>query len=166
MISNRNIIFIMGVSGSGKSTVGRLLADQLSIAFVDADDHHPPSNIKKMSQGVPLSDSDRVPWLEQINKIAINHLESGVVIACSALKKQYRVQLNQFIESKVHWVYLKGDYDLIYQRIKKRRGHFMNADMLRSQFETLQESATATTIDIANPVEQIIEKISDGLLGK
>ncbi len=156
---SKKIIFIMGVSGCGKSSVGQLLADELCIPFVDADDHHLPSNIEKMSQGIPLLDSDRAPWLAQINEIALKHLDSGAVIACSALKKKYRTQLNQSIESNVIWVYLKGDYNLIFERMKKRNGHFMDADMLKSQFETLEEPVNAIAINIAGSLETIVSEI-------
>ena len=149
----------MGVSGSGKSSVAKLLAEELSIAFIDADDHHIPSSIEKMSKGVPLTDTDREPWLERMNKIAINHLGSGAVIACSALKKKYRQRLNQRIESNVDWVYLKGDYDLIFKRMKNRKHHFMDADMLTSQFDALEEPEGAIVINIANSLEGIVENI-------
>ena len=107
----QKVIFVMGVSGSGKSSIGQLLANELSIPFIDADDHHPPSNIKKMSQGIPLQDSDRFPWLDILHEIAVKHIGSGCVIACSALKEIYRTQLNKSIESSVEWIYLKGSYD-------------------------------------------------------
>jgi len=149
----------MGVSGSGKSSVAKLLAKELSMAFIDADDHHIPSSIEKMSKGIPLTDSDREPWLKRMNKIAINHLDSGAVIACSALKKKYRQRLNQRIESNVNWVYLKGDYDLIFKRMKNRKSHFMNADMLKSQFDALEEPEDAIVINIANSLEGIVENI-------
>ena len=156
---SKKVIFVMGVSGCGKSSVGQLLADELSISFVDADDYHPQSNIEKMSQGVPLTDSDRMPWLDQVNKIAAKHLESGVVIACSALKEKYRTQLNQSIEPNVVWVYLKGDYDLIFNRMKNRKDHFMSSGMLKSQFETLQEPENAIIVDIANSLEHVVDEI-------
>ena len=149
----------MGVSGSGKSSVGRLLAEQLSVAFVDADDHHSPSSIEKMSQGLPLTDGDREPWLININKIATGYLNSGVVIACSALKQKYRIQLSQSIEPNVLWVYLKGDYSLILERMKSRSGHFMRADMLASQFETLEEPKRAAIIDIVDSLDSIVETV-------
>lgn len=155
----KKIIFVMGVSGSGKSTVGQLVANKLSMPFIDADDHHLPSSIEKMAQGIPLSDSDRMPWLTAINKLAIEHLGSGsgVVIACSALKKKYRDQLNQSVEANVNWVYLKGDYDLIFERMKTRSDHFMGASMLKSQFEILQEPEHAITVDIAASLSNVVD---------
>ena len=148
----------MGVSGSGKSTVGQLVADKLSMPFIDADDHHLPSSIEKMAQGIPLSDKDRMPWLTAINNLAIEHLDlsSGAVIACSALKKKYRTQLNQSIETNVNWIYLKGDYDLIFERMKTRSDHFMGASMLKSQFEILQEPKDAITVDIAGSLSNVV----------
>jgi len=160
----QNIIFVMGVSGCGKSTIGQLLADQLSMPFIDADDHHLPSSIEKMGQGIPLTDEDREPWLDKLNQIATQHLENGVVIACSALKEKYRTQLAQSIESNVQWVYLKGDYQLIFDRMQNRHGHFMDAGMLKSQFETLEEPRNAISIDIANPVEVVIQLLSKQLV--
>jgi len=154
----------MGVSGCGKSSVGQLLASELSIAFIDADDHHPQNNINKMSQGIPLTDSDRRPWLNQVNKAALRCSDSGAVIACSALKEKYRDQLSQSIELSSIWVYLKGDYDLIFNRMKKRTGHFMDAGMLKSQFQALQEPVNAITVDIANSLEDVVGEIRSHLI--
>jgi len=160
----QNIIFVMGVSGCGKSTVGQLLAEELSMLFIDADDHHLPSSIEKMGQGIPLTDEDRSPWLDKLNQIATQHLENGVVIACSALKEKYRTQLAQSIESNVQWVYLKGDYQLIFDRMQNRHGHFMDAGMLKSQFETLEEPLTAISVDIAHPVEVVVQLLLKQLI--
>jgi len=158
--SSPKIIFVMGVSGSGKSSVGQLLATALSIPFIDADDHHPASNIEKMSQGIPLDDRDRGPWLEQLNQIAQAHLSTGCVMACSALKEKYRVQLGKGIKPHVIWVYLKGTYDQIFERMSQRTGHFMGASMLRSQFATLEEPKNALYIDITASPSQIIQHIT------
>jgi len=160
---SKKIIFIMGVSGCGKSSVGQLLADELSTVFIDADDHHLPANIEKMSQGTPLSDEDRAPWLDKINQIATEHLATGAVIACSGLKETYRKRLVKSIETHSVWVYLKGDYDLIYRRMKDRKGHFMGAAMLKSQFDTLQEPSDAVVVDIANSLERVVRDIVLGL---
>jgi carbohydrate kinase (thermoresistant glucokinase family) len=159
----KRVIFIMGVSGSGKTSVGRLLANELSVPFIDADDHHPPSNIEKMSQEIPLIDSDRKPQLDQLNEIAVDHVSYGCVIVCSALKAVYRKRLVQSIESNVLWVYLKGSYDLIFERIKNREDHFMGAEMLKSQFEILEEPENAINIDIADSPEVIVQKIKSHL---
>lgn len=149
----------MGVSGSGKTAVGRLLAEDLLVPFIDADDHHPLSNIEKMSRGFPLNDADREPWLDQLNKIAKDHLKSGCVIACSALKEIYRKRLRKGIEPSVVWIYLKGTFEQIYDRMEQRQGHFMRAGMLRSQFEALEEPKNAMTMDIADAPAHIVEKI-------
>ena len=149
----------MGVSGSGKSTVGQLLANELSIQYVDGDDHHPKSNIEKMTRGIPLNDKDREPWLDRLHEIALNHLDSGCVIGCSALKKDYRKRLADSIESKVRWVYLQGSYEQIFERLSNRNDHFMGTDLLKSQFETLEEPANAIRVSIEAEPEVIVRKI-------
>jgi 6-phosphogluconate dehydrogenase len=159
------VIFVIGVSGSGKSLIGRLLAAQLAVSFIDADDHHPPSNVKKMSKGVPLNDADRAPWLDILNQIAKEQAERGCVIACSALKAAYRKQLMDSIEPITRWVYLKGSYDQIYQRMQSRQGHFMKASMLQSQFDTLEAPRHAIVVDIADTPEKIVEAILSSLDG-
>ncbi len=153
------IIFIMGVSGSGKSSVGKLLAQKCGIPFIDADDHHPVANIEKMSKGLPLNDSDREPWLDTLRSIAEEHKEGGCVIACSALKEDYRVRLTGSLASQVQWIYLKGSYELIYQRMQQRENHFMEAKMLQSQFDTLEEPKEAITINIKESPETIVNNI-------
>jgi len=153
------ILFIIGVSGSGKTSVGRLLANELAVPFLDADDYHPESNIKKMSEGFPLNDNDRTPWLDRLHEEATNHFDSGCVIACSALKEIYRSRLARNIESQVNWIYLKGNYDLIFERMNDREGHFMDANMLQSQFDTLEEPKEAIEIDIKNSPEEIVRHI-------
>jgi carbohydrate kinase (thermoresistant glucokinase family) len=159
----KKVVFVMGVSGSGKTSVGRLLAKELSVLFVDADDHHPTSNIEKMSRGIPLNDADREPWLDKLNEIAQDHVNSGCVIACSALKEVYRKRLSESIESNVIWIYLKGTYDQIYGRMKERKGHFMGAKMLRSQFEALEEPENAIQMDIADSPEVLVDHIKSHL---
>ena len=157
--STKQIVFIMGVSGSGKTTVGRRLADELSVRFIDGDDYHPPSNIEKMSHGIPLNDADRQPWLSKLNELAKSQMSSGCVIACSALKEIYRVQLIESIDTHLIWVYLKGDYDQVFERMKGRKDHFMDTEMLRSQFEILEEPSNAIEVDINNTIEVIVQKI-------
>jgi 6-phosphogluconate dehydrogenase len=161
MIRNfeKKVIFIMGVSGSGKTSIGQLLANELSVPFMDADDYHPVSNIEKMRQGIPLQDSDRIPWLGELHKIAKSHIGTGCVIACSALKEAYRQQLEQSIASNVAWIYLKGSYEEIFQRIKNRQGHFMGAEMLKSQFDTLEAPQNAIAINISDSPAVIVQKI-------
>lgn len=160
------IIFVIGVSGSGKSSVGRLLAEDLAMPFVDADDHHPTENIEKMSRGIPLEDEDRRPWIERLNQIAKVHLDSGCIIACSALKETYRDLLSSSIESKVRWVYLKGTYDQIFERMKQRQDHFMEAHMLKSQFDTLEEPENALTVDITDTPKEMVAHIVSILCDK
>lgn len=149
----------MGVSGSGKTSVGQLLANELTIPFIDADDYHPPANIEKMSQGIPLNDSDREPWLDALHETATKHRSPGCVIACSALKEAYRKRLMQSIESNILLIYLKGSYEQIFERMRKRKNHFMDAAMLKSQFEALEEPDNAVNIDIINSPEIIVQKI-------
>jgi gluconokinase len=155
-----NFIIIMGVSSSGKTTVGRALASRLGWDFYDADDFHPPANIAKMASGIPLNDHDRRPWLASLHDLiaACEKEERPGVLACSALKESYRQTL-QAGNPAVKIVYLKGSYELIEKRIAERSGHYMKPGMLKSQFETLEEPAGALTIDIALPVEAIVEKI-------
>lgn len=150
----------MGVSGCGKSTIGKALADGLGIPFYDGDDYHPESNIKKMASGKPLNDEDRQPWLETIHIKASESLQThGCVIACSALKEAYRSTLSNSISTNVTWVYLKGEFDTILQRMQDR-DHFMPPHLLESQFDTLEEPSDAIIIDISEAPECIIKRIS------
>ena len=153
----------MGVSGSGKTTIGQLLAEELAVSFIDADDYHPNANIEKMANGIPLNDSDRFPWLSRLNQIAKDNMTTGCVIACSALKANYRIRLADSIESNIVWIYLKGNYEQIYKRMQNRQDHFMGADMLKSQFEALEEPDHAINIDIEDSLEQIVQKIKTEL---
>jgi len=153
------IIIIMGVAGSGKSTVGKLLADELGCHFYEGDDLHPRANVKKMAQGIPLDDKDRAPWLEAIRKIIRGALDrhENAVIACSALKNSYRDILR--LSEDVAFVYLKGDFALFQQRLAGRSGHFMNPNLLGSQFETLEEPKDALQIDASLSPEEIARQI-------
>ncbi len=168
MIKNKTskVIFVMGVSGAGKTSIGQLLAKNLHVDFIDADDHHPTSNIEKMSAGIPLTDEDRLPWLDNLHQIAKNHLNIGGVITCSALKEKYRDRLSRSIQDEIVWIYLKGSYDLIYKRMQNRNHHFMDAAMLKSQFETLEEPKDAIEIDIVDAPEIIVEKIINEIMMK
>ncbi len=158
------VIFIIGVSGSGKSSVAKMLSESLSLIYFDADDHHPKENIAKMSKGISLTDEDRHPWLNSLNQLAKQNSKSGCIIACSALKQNYRDKLSKNLESEVIWVYLKGDFDSIYKRMSDRKNHFMKPEMLQSQFNTLEEPIDAIQIDISDTIENIVKKLKDILI--
>ncbi len=154
-----NVIVIMGVAGSGKTTVGKLLAEKLNWKFADADDYHPPANVIKMSSGDALSDQDRAPWLQTLHaniEVWTNKNES-TVLACSALKASYRELLQA--NDAVSVVYLKGDYGLFEKRLSGRQGHFMKTTMLESQFQTLEEPQGAITVDASEDPESIVKEI-------
>jgi gluconokinase len=153
-------IIVMGVSGSGKTSVGKSLADHLGWNFYDADHFHPPENITKMANGIPLDDSDRTPWLAALHNLIASSLKEDRpgVLACSALKERYRQQLLEGNEG-VQLIYLKGSYDLIWSRMEKRTDHYMRPHMLKSQFEALEEPVRALTIDISAPVADIVHEI-------
>lgn len=155
----------MGVSGSGKTTVGKLLSDRFNCPFYDADDFHPPNNIEKMSRGIPLNDSDRLPWLLSLQYIISNAIKEGKsgVMACSALKEQYRQIIGKDYSKKITWIYLRGDYATIRDRLEKRSNHFMPEDLLRSQFDALEEPKNALTVDISFDENKIIEQITNQL---
>jgi gluconokinase len=154
---------LVGVTGSGKSSVGQLLAAQLGWRLIEADDFHPQTNIEKLTQGVPLTDADRIPWLEIVKEAILKVLSQGenAVIACSALKKSYRDMLR--ISSEVKFVYLKANVPLIQARLQKRRHHFMNPALITSQFDTLDEPKRALRIDAGLPLHEIVERIRNGL---
>lgn len=159
------IIIIMGVSGSGKTTVGKLLASALHVPFLDADDLHPAENVEKMRTGIPLNDHDRESWLHTVaGKIAEFEKNGGGVIACSALKKKYRRILSPSSRKDVRFVYLKGNRDIIYRRMQQRSTHFMQPDMLDSQFEALEEPERALTVSIEGSPEAMCKKIAIGLI--
>lgn len=151
---------IMGVSGCGKTAVGKALARKLNWDFFDADDFHPASNIKKMANGIPLTDEDRAPWLNALHALIANALteDHPGVLACSALKEKYR-QILSAGNANVFVVYLKGSYDLIWSRMSARAGHYMQPAMLRSQFDILEEPDDALTIDIDRSIEEIVDLI-------
>lgn len=157
------ILIIMGVSGSGKTTIGSLLAKELNCKFYDADDFHSESNKEKMSKGIALTDEDRMDWLNDLQKLIkiISEEKAWGVLACSALKEAYREMLQ--VNNQVRFVYLKGTYQQIETRLNQRKNHYMPATLLQSQFDALEEPKNVLTIDISNSPETIIQIIRKGL---
>ena len=157
------VILLMGVTGAGKTTVGEQLAESLHWKFVDADDFHPPANVAKMRAGIPLNDIDRAPWLAALHEAIAGWLRSGdnAVLACSALKEAYREQL--IIGDEVKLVYLQGRPELIAQRLTERHGHYMDPELLPSQFATLEEPRNALVVTVSATVPEIIAEIRSGL---
>ena len=150
----------MGVSGSGKSTIGMLLANRLAVPFVDADDYHSEVNITKMGSGMALTDSDRNLWLLKLNSILQEAaISNGVVMACSALKEKYRKTLQQNLPEKIKWIFLHGTNQLLSKRLLGRKEHFMPADLLQSQLDILEKPDYGIHVDIKNKPEEIIEII-------
>jgi gluconokinase len=157
------IVILMGVSGVGKTTIGSLLAEQLTWPFYDADSFHSPENIAKMQQGIPLTDESRQTWLEAIRQIVETHLQlkKPAIIACSALKNAYRNILKAEGE-RICFVYLKGPSKLIRKRLQRRSNHFMKDTLLESQFDTLEdpEPESAITIDVSGKIEQTVRHLA------
>jgi gluconokinase len=153
------VILLMGVSGAGKTTIGQLLTSQLGWTFVDADDYHSPENIKKMRSGIPLTDSDRAPWLEKLRTLITSRIatKENTVLACSALKQAYRERLQVSPEVKI--VYLKGTPEVLRQRLHDRREHFMTERMLASQLSALEAPADAVTVDADRSPAEIVTEI-------
>jgi gluconokinase len=153
------IVVVMGVTGSGKTKIGSLLAKKLAWDFADADDFHSASNKEKIRHEIPLTDEDRAPWLAALHQAIVRWIgeKRNTVLACSALKQSYRQHLWTGPEAK--FVYLKGSYELIYQRLLARKGHFADEHILASQFEALEEPRDAMIVDITPPPEQIVDEI-------
>ena len=153
------IFLLMGVSGAGKTTVGTLLASQMGWEFADGDDYHPPANVEKMRNGIPLTDSDRELWLESLRSLIEVWMaaEKSAVLACSALKQAYRDRL--VVGESVRVVYLKADRELLRERLLLRRGHYMKEGMLESQIETLEEPADAIVLDARSSAEEIVREV-------
>ncbi|MGB6151189.1 MAG: gluconokinase [Pricia sp.] len=162
MDDKKHILFVMGVSGSGKTTIGKLLAEKLQIPFFDGDDYHPKANVEKMAKGHPLNDEDRKGWLRRLNELARHQKHQGAVIACSALKTQYREQLRQGVDT-VEFIYLEGSFKLISQRLSNRKGHFMPPELLRSQFDALEIPKHAISVSIDATPSKVVNAILDAL---
>lgn len=157
------IVLLMGPAGSGKTTVGELLAEQLSWEFADGDDFHPSANIEKMSRGIGLTDEDRIPWLESIHEKLLQWLAQrrNIVLACSALKRSYRTLLGFGSNAKdLKLVYLQGSYDLLLERLRSRRGHYANEQLLATQLADLEEPGDeALAVDAVKSPKEIVSEI-------
>jgi len=153
----------MGVTGSGKTTVGKLLAAELGWRYYDADDFHSSANVAKMKRGSPLDEGDRKPWLESLRALISDCLkrDENCVLACSALKQSYRDYL--LVGDQVRLVYLQGTRDLIQRRLAERSGHFMNPKLLESQFEILEEPVGELTLDVSLPAARLVKRITEAL---
>lgn len=158
------IVVLMGVSGSGKTAIGEILARDLRCAWFDADDYHPAANVEKMRAGHPLTDADRWPWLDRLNELlrAEDTKGESAVVGCSALKQIYRERLAQGL-GDVRWVHLKGSFELIQSRLQQRKHRYMPASLLQSQFDTLEEPHDALTVDIADPPAVLAARIRAAL---
>jgi gluconokinase len=157
------IVIVMGVVGAGKTTIGRLLADEMRWKFADADDYHPAANIEKIRNGIPLTDADRKPWLDRLRAAIEGWIADGsnAVLACSALKVSYRQELQAGPE--VRFVYLKGSPELIAERLRARHGHFANQQILASQVADLEEPEDAVIVDIAASPQEMVRQIRQKL---
>lgn len=158
------VIVLIGVAGSGKTTVGKLLARRLGWIFYDGDDFHSPANIEKMARGLPLGDEDRKPWLQAVRDLIVKIVEQreNAVIACSALKQSYRRFLG--VRGEVIFVYLKAEKPLIRERLKRRTAHFMNPALLESQYDALEEPDGALQVDASLSAAEIVRIIREKLL--
>jgi len=155
------VLILMGISGTGKTTVGKALAARLGWEFVEGDDYHPVANVEKMSAGIALTDDDRRPWLQALSERIDRACRQGenLVVACSALKHEYREYLEWDDLECVDYVFLHGSEELIRRRLEQRRGHFMDPDLLRSQIETLEVPERTLRVDVSPPPEAIVEEI-------
>ncbi len=156
------IVVVMGVTGVGKSTVGRLIADALHAPFLDADDFHSDAAKAQMRAGIPLTDAERDPWLDRLNQALHANSATGSVLACSALTDEYRQRLSSGLH-QVRFVVLTGDPELIRRRIAERHGHFAGTDLLPSQLATLEVPPGAITVDIDAPPHVIAKRALDSL---
>jgi gluconokinase len=157
------VVVVMGVTGVGKTTIGRLLAEDRGWPFLDADDFHPPANVAKMRSGVPLNDADREPWLTALRSEIGTRLEQAqsAVLACSALKQSYRDRLE--VSPAVRFVYLRGDAALIRERLLARSGHYMDPGLLASQFAALEEPKGVVVVDVGATPREIASRVETEL---
>lgn len=153
------IFIVMGVCGCGKSTIGKLLAEELDIPFFDGDDYHPEANVIKMASGNPLDDHDRAGWLRRLNRLSIENKSQGAVIACSALKESYRKILSQNHSEQIEFVYLKGTFEEITDRLAQRKNHFMPPGLLKSQFSILEVPVDAISVSIVNSPTEMTNEV-------
>ena len=156
------VIIIFGVSGAGKTTIGKLLARDLRWRFIEADDFHPAANIEKMRSGHPLTDNDRWPWVEQLRQQIERSLcaRENAVLACSALKRAYRDRLH--VSDEIKFVFLRGDHALVEKQLRSRHGHFMNAALLQGQFHDLEEPESdenVLTVDLGRKPQELVDEI-------
>jgi gluconokinase len=156
------VLIIMGVSGCGKTTIGRMLAEKRGAAFYDADDFHPENNRQKMKNGKPLTDEDRLPWLHRLHALIDEAVvqDRSIVLACSALKRLYRKILRGPHGSQVVFVHLAGSYDVIARRMQTRTGHYMPPALLASQFSALESPTDAITVSIEQTQDEIVAAIN------
>jgi gluconokinase len=159
------VVIVMGVAGSGKTTIASELARTLGWEFLDADSLHSPANVAKMHAGIPLDDADRAPWLQALRREIERSLAGtrSLALACSALKQSYREQL--LVSPDVKLVYLRGTFEVLRQRLEQRKGHFMPEQLLASQLETLEEPADAITVDVQHSVDEMIAEILTKIRG-
>jgi gluconokinase len=155
------VVVLMGVSGSGKTTVGKALAAKLGWASVEGDDYHPPSNVEKLRAGTPLTDEDRRPWLAALRERVDRAIAAGedMVLACSALKHSYQDYLERDDPARIHYFYLHGSEELIRDRLAGRKGHFMNPGLLHSQFETLEPPTDAVRVEVVGSPEEVADEV-------
>ncbi len=164
-MSSKTTYVIMGVTGCGKSTIGRLLGERLEVPFFDGDDYHPEANVQKMSSGIPLTDEDRFPWLKILNAEISNwNTNSGATLACSALKEDYRKIISD--DENVEFIYLNSSKELIKRRLTSRQNHFMPSSLIDSQFDTLEEPNDALWVDASLSEQEIVDFIFNKIVAK
>lgn len=153
-------LILMGVSGSGKTSIGKALSAELDWSFFEGDDFHSEGNVARMKNGFPLSDADRIPWLESLSDLISDQLHAGnnIILACSALKEEYRRQLREGHDGVV-FVFLDGDFELIWNRMQTRDDHYMKPEMLKSQFDTLESPSDALKVNIDQKINNIVQEI-------